>query len=743
MKNNPSQNKFYPAYLAGFFLILALPLLVIPPWFYPPDWGKTIIFRSVLSLLIFLFAYQFLFIKREIVPQNIKNSKIIWVLALFFIFILISTLFSAYINFSLWGSPYRAGGAINLFFYIMFAVISFLVIKKSDWTKILNFSIFIGMLVCLVAVIQLYGLFSNIFIPIPGRPPSTMGNPILLGIYLLLLFFLTFSFAIQEKRRNYKLYYYFAILLFVYVILITGSRAAYLGLLLGGLYFALFYPKKLLILKLSVIITLALGIFTIYYINSGVHFPKSLENNKIFQAIQPRLSLELALTDPRFSAWKVGLAALKERPTLGWGPENFAIGFDKYYDPSLPYISKAWGGWWDRPHNIFLDIATSSGIPSLIIYITLFITLFWQLQKLKYSENTLVAHGVQTTLIAYLTANTFSFDGFSSYLLFFLLIGYSLHLTSSVADEITINRIIKWRKVILIISTILITWFLWQYNIKPLQINAKIQKASFLSESKKCDQALSLLDNVLPQHSFLDAYTRIKYIEYIKTCAEFFPEKNLAYAQRGAELMKEAIKIRPLYSRLWLFLGSFTTIKANAEQNPDIKEGLIKEANSYFDKASGLAPKHQEVLVERAKLDMIASNYQAMKEKSEKCIILDSNLGDCYWIKTLSEIYLQDFENAKKNIEMAKNNGYNIVSISSLHQLVNAYVTIKNYTELAATYRQLIKLNPDVPDYHSSLAFTYSKTGEYKKAREEALIFLKLMPEAKEEVDAFLRTLPR
>ena len=44
MKNNSIQNKFYWAYLVGIFIILALPLLIMPPWFFPPDWGKTIIF---------------------------------------------------------------------------------------------------------------------------------------------------------------------------------------------------------------------------------------------------------------------------------------------------------------------------------------------------------------------------------------------------------------------------------------------------------------------------------------------------------------------------------------------------------------------------------------------------------------------------------------------------------------------------------------------------------------------------
>lgn len=422
-------------YLIGFYIILFLPLLVLPPWFYPPDWGKTIIFRSLVSLLSFLFLWQFLFERKELLLPDIKHNKIVWALTALFIIVSIATLFSADINFSLWGSPYRAAGAVNFLFYIIFAILAFLVIKKSDWDKLINLSFAVGILVCLLAFIQFYGLFNHIFISVSGRPPSTMGNPIMLAIYLVLLLFLVISFALKENKRGLKIFYAVSALIFLWVILITGSRAAYLGVLVGGLYFILSFPKKMPRIKIATAILLLLAVFGAYYLNTSPKLPQFLANNRFFGAVQSRLSLNSVLADPRFSAWQVVFKVVKEKPIFGWGPENLAIGFDKYYNPSLPYISKAWGGWWDRAHNIFLDISATTGIPSLLAYLALFITLFWQLQKLKYqhkseeiSINQWQAHGMQATLIAYLVANIFSFDAFASYLIFFLLIGYSLFL---------------------------------------------------------------------------------------------------------------------------------------------------------------------------------------------------------------------------------------------------------------------------------------------------------------------------
>ncbi|TSC95178.1 MAG: Tetratricopeptide repeat protein [Parcubacteria group bacterium Licking1014_1] len=767
-KKEKPDSIFYKIYLAGFFLIMTLPVLVVPPYFYPVDWGKTIVFRSVLSVLLFLFIFQFLYKKNELKLPTVKKNKIIWLLIGLFIIFLLASVFSSDALFSFWGSPYRAGGFITFAFYFAFALLAFFILKKSDWNKIWNFSIFVGIMVSFMAIIQYYGLFNKIFLSVTNRPPSTLGNPILLGIYLLLLIFPTISFAIKKlfdstQNKIKKIFYCFAILLFLYVILITGSRSAYLGFLVGITYFILFYPvrnlkisngvksNKIAILKIILAALLVTVSLTVYYVNSRTEYPQILQKNRIFQAMRPRLSIEMFLQDPRFSAWQVILKQIKEKPLLGWGPENMTIGFDKNYNPSLPYINKDWGGWWDRAHNILLDIAATTGIPALIIYLALLGTLFWQLQKVKKqllsetNENPVIYHGIQATLIAYIVANFFSFDGFSSYLLFFLIIGYSLHLTTQTQNEKQnlAEQKKTWRKPVLIfVSVLALVIFLWQYNFLPFQINGQTQKAIFLAEDKKCDRAFALMDNVLPRHSFLDAYLRIKYIETIKICAEFYPEKSLEYANRGAELMLEATKIRPLYARLWIFLGSFTTIKASAEKDPALKTALMNEADSYFKKAKELAPNHQEILLESAKIDMVSGNYRAMKEKSEKCVTLDPTIKDCYWIKALSEIYLKDFENAKIDIRNAEKRGFQIASLSSLHQLANAYATVENYDELIIIYQELIKINPHIPQYHSSLAFTYAQTGEYKKARQEAMIFLKLMPEAKEEVNLFLKTLP-
>ena len=147
MTINNNNIKFYWIYLAGFFLILALPILAVPPLFHPAPWGKTIIFRIILSILIFFFIYQIAFRKDISLFRNLKSRAIrliLGILALLFSLLLLSTIFSAERHFSFWGSPWRAGGFLTFSFYIILSILTFLIVKDRDWKKIWDFSIFIG-----------------------------------------------------------------------------------------------------------------------------------------------------------------------------------------------------------------------------------------------------------------------------------------------------------------------------------------------------------------------------------------------------------------------------------------------------------------------------------------------------------------------------------------------------------------------------------------------------------------------
>ena len=456
---------------------------------------------------------------------------------------------------------------------------------------------------------------------------------------------------------------------------------------------------------------------------------------------------------------------------MGYGPENFSIGFDKYYNPSLPQIEKMPGGivttWWDRAHNFVFDIGVTAGVPALIIYLSLFLVLFWQLQKLKSAEinadsnaeftpnNKIIYHGIQSTFIGYLVANFFSFDTFSTYLISFLLIAYSLHLLSqrevgeSQGSRSGFTRILtriyadilKWKKIILLFLFVLLVWFIWIFNLKPFQINTQINRAVYESENNLCQNALDRMEKILPEHSFLDNYLRLQYVTIIQNCAKENIKPVEELAQKATQILKENIKNRPYYTRNWLLLGSYTNVLIEKNTRPELAEGLKQEANSYFEKANQLSPKRQEIFTEWIKTDLLTSNYLAAETKAQTCIDLNEKLEECYWLMGLSQAGLKNIEKSDYYLKIAEEKGFNTQSKNSLYGLIGVYIDTKNYQGLVETYLKLIEIEPQNPQYHASLATAYRELGNYQMAKKEALKVLELKPEAKGEVEEFLKTL--
>jgi len=809
--------KINTPYKVGIFIILALPLLASPFLFSPPDWAKTISLRIVITVMIGLVAYQFFF-KKNIFPlKELIKNKIVWLLAALFLVYFLAGIFSPDPYFSFWGSPTRAGGLVNFGFYIVFSLFVFLVASEGDYKKFWMVSIGTGIAVAAVALIQYYNLLGNILIPVAFRPTSTIGNSIFLGMYLLMLFFAALAYGIQEKSLPFKIFYLCSCTLFLYVIVLSGSRAAYGGLLIGALYFILLYPQKIKAAKIGLIVLLVITIGLVVYINTNSHVPQFLENNRIFQLAHSRLSVSFLLHDARFSTWAVAVKAFAARPLLGWGMENFSIGFNKYY---TPFPGDAW---WDKPHNIFLQIATEGGIGALIIYLILIGSLVWKLWNVrkKGDANSMTAHMLMTLVVSYLVSNFFSIDSYPTYILFFLLVAHALFLIQHYVPrpEAIKNpqiKILKYGKAYGVVLFLVLLFFLWQYNIKPLIINRSIVYAASISQTPDCENIFTAMDKAISSKSLLDSYARLRYVEFIKDCSQFHSERLVEFVTKGKTLLQQSVDIQPLYPRTYIFLGSFDTLLASQEPDPAKRGALVQEAYAYFTKADSLAPDRQETLYEKTKTDILARNFPLMLQEAETCIrlypdtrecyqaaglaciylkdfpkatqylqaaqqrnlnvydfptayqIMDAYtaVGDvqelqvlyqrmqlsygtctsdslpiCYWKKAVVYIYQKEYAKASESIAMAQSRGFDTHSLSSLYQLISAYNAVGNFEALATIYEQLVATNPNAPQFHSSLAIVYRTLGKYDKARAQALELLRLIPEAKDEIDAFIKTL--
>ena len=213
-------------YKIGFFIILCLPLVALPPYFFQPDWAKSIIFRSVVAVLFSLYIWK-IDDSLNFLIKSFKKSAILWGLATLFLMFFLASIFSIDRLFSFWGSPYRGGGSITFFFLFIFSILLFVKLKKNDWRSAFILCVIIGVLVSLIALIQFYKIPNPIFSHTLA-PSATIGNPITLGIYLSILFFIALSFLFVEKNIKWKIFFSVSLFIFANAIFITSSRAAFL-----------------------------------------------------------------------------------------------------------------------------------------------------------------------------------------------------------------------------------------------------------------------------------------------------------------------------------------------------------------------------------------------------------------------------------------------------------------------------------------------------------------------------------
>ena len=746
----------YKIFLGGILVILALPLLNLSPWFFPPDWGKVMVFRLIMAGLLIVFFFQ-IFVSQRLsftyIRHISRNNVILGFLLSLLILSFLATIFSVDTQQSLWGNPVRAGGFVNFLLYVTFAFLSFLIIRNKDWQRIWDGAFFIGILVSLVALFQWFGIFSNILLTDRITITSTLGGPSPLGVYLLLLLFPALSLAFQERTRIKRLYYIFSVVFFSVGILLTSSQAAYLGLILGIAYFLFFYPQTIKKIRVATVTAALILLSSILFLSLSDY---QSSTNPLLQA-----ATNWEIDQSRISAWKISLEALKERPLLGYGPENFQVGFDKYYDPALPEINKqpfgAVSDWWDRAHNIFLDVAVATGIPAALVYGALFAALLWSLQQLKKrrSELAVTAHGIQAAFLGYLTANFFGFDSFPTYLIAFLLIGYTLHLTlrhtSSLNTTNTQGKRSLGRTATFGLLVVLLLAFVWQFTIQPLTINAKLNNAKYTAFQGQCDRSIEIMEEALQQKSYLDTYLRRSYVTILRQCQQSELQRQYEFIQRQYELLKESAALQPLHTRTWIFLAALSHALLEGQQSGLVSlsakqtEQLKTEHALYIQSIQELSPRREDLFIEQAKMHLLTQKYQEAKETILLFTEANSKISTCRWLLGRAEISLGNVKEGEKAIQLAlqaKEDPQELTP-TALLQLAQAYIIAKDYPKVVKQYELLAEIAPDEPQYLALLATSYREAGEYGKARHTALSILELNPSLQSEIDIFLNTLPQ
>ena len=405
--------------MGGIFAIPLLVFVVSPSTYYPYVAGRAFSFRLIVEAAVPVAA-----IILAVRPASRPHATSILVaFAAFVVFLGLCDLLGANIDRSLWGAYERMDGWILLsHLFALFVLMAAFLRTERVWLAFWCVSIFTSLAVCGLTYGQALGIFID-HSTAQGRFSGSFGNAGYLGIYMLLNVFLTALAAVQASRSfpaaRHAILIMAALTMAAQItaLLISGTRAALLGLVGGlavsavmgalqlGTSRAGLSRRRLSAILVGVVVLICGLAFAMSYL-------PVLGRIAAVSTSQPEIQLRLL-------GWRIAWNGFLENPLLGWGQENFRYVLQRFYEPAL-YGS---GFPLDRPHNIVFEWLLAGGIVALLLYLTIFLATavsLFRSERFRPSERSILAG----FLAAYLGCNLFMFDNLASYLIFVAVLGF-------------------------------------------------------------------------------------------------------------------------------------------------------------------------------------------------------------------------------------------------------------------------------------------------------------------------------
>jgi O-antigen ligase len=347
-----------------------VPLAIAPGLLSAFDITPKIAILLVCDSVLLVFCKKIVKSLRLLYESN-YGRLLIGCLALEWLTSIAATLSSSNPGLSVAGSSWRRDGLLAESAILLFTLIvaAWFAEDSSRIRTVLRVAVGTGAAAALYGIAQYFGW--DPFLPAKAyqtgedwytivRPPATFGHADYFANWLVMVAF--FALALRRPAAN------IAFALMAFAIVLSGTRSAMLGLLIGTLVFlAIARPR----LDRKVMLTLAasLACLGVLYISP----PGAKLRARV------HWSLDDARGGARLLLWRDSWHMAMHHPVLGYGPETFTAQFPPFASAEL---SRAYPDFYqESPHNMFLDALVSRGIPGVIAIVAICAIAFWSARK--------------------------------------------------------------------------------------------------------------------------------------------------------------------------------------------------------------------------------------------------------------------------------------------------------------------------------------------------------------------------
>lgn len=653
--------------------ILIVLILVLVPVYFTTMIGnaftieKHVIFRfCVLMLTIFFLA------KVVYEPQKYRFPKLLWAVIGFWVVACLSTAFGLAPQVSLWGIHLRMDGLVNLSFLIAYCLIVYF--YTDQFKKANNFllAIVLGSLpIVIYALFQKFGYDISQWKGVDSseRVFGTTGNPSYLGAYLL--FTIPICMYLFSTIKNWLKYIFF-LYAFIQIatLILTGARAAYIGLIAEVFIFAFSLLYIIGLKKIAAYILLFFAVISILiaYINIDRNLANKLTGNYYLERLANIGQYESGTGRDRLEMWKIAGKAIVSRPILGSGLTSYAYYFNKYY-PNYMDARPDKDRYSNYSHNFFLDYGVSHGLTGIILLLTIIIGLFYysikEVLKSQDFDRKIILIALNSAFAGYLIQAQFNIETIITWLYYYTFIGLIMAIVfnqKKSAEKLVIPTVSAFKQIILTIVVIFCLYGTYSLSYLPAAADKNVfyidnsvkpsgkSTPPYLSATAEDKVAMAEeVKNMVPYFEFSHVKLSDQYFAQTKTFS--VNSANDLYEKVISE-NENTIRINPTNFKNYLSMA--VIYSGWAKSNPE----KIATAEKYFKQASDMSPNRLSVhynwgdfYLDMGKITQAQEQYLIAKN-------LNPNIGETYYNLAKIDYINKNTKSTEENLKKAKELGY-------------------------------------------------------------------------------------
>ena len=599
------------------YLLVLTPFVVNTRYFFPYVGPKGLYLMALIEIAFFSWIIL-AFLNPKYRPK--KNAVLLALIGYITILIL-ATLFGADPLRSFWSKFERMSGLLMWLHLFGFFIVSSSVFKRKHWERIFLTSLGVAVFICIL-------FFTDTESALTAKGGSTLGNSSFLATYLLFnIYFAIYLFCsfLPEVIRKIKakeealspvLKTTLVVVSFIFMLVVLGLSNGDAAIIscIGGfglifLFWLAFQIRRLWIRKIGKILVV-LG-FIVYV-------------STVFLLLYPESFVQKYYLNFRGRArpivWQSSWEGFKERPILGWGPQNFGFVFQENLQPWIIANDKPN---FDQAHNVVIDNLVDAGALGFIGYLSLFGSVFWVLWK-RHRKSKLAfwtAAIFSTVLIAHFTQNLTVFDMPASFLMLFFVIGFSGSLALNDKEQ---NDKIQTKRIspTVVILSILLFGFCFNYFVyKPMLADQGVIKTlasqTHIQRMEAYEQALHSSPMGIYQtrtHLIGRLLQRAEKGDAIEEEFDFISQE----LERSLSLSPLDYDSRLAAGKLYNFYGSL------------FDRAKLIRAEEVLNEAIQLSPINQRAYWEMSKTYFLLSMPDESISYAEQAIAIDPNLVYSY-----------------------------------------------------------------------------------------------------------------